>query len=370
MNSSNSPKVFRVAVLSVVKHDYVARAVAAHPRMRLAVVADDPSEPDWVHQRNEQFAEEFGIPYIRDVEQALAEHPCEIAVVSSQAERHCDLSVRAADAGLHVIQDKPMSTRLAECDQVVEAVERNNVKFMMWNRNFLPALNKARRALEDGDIGMPYAFHVDFHFAKDAGPPKGSRKPGDPPLDWLEAQIAAHVDGADGGVGREPMGELKIEGVYPLAYLRMLAQEDVRRVFARTASHFHQLNADNDVEDLATLSLEMRSGMVATLSIGRIGAAAHPEIGEIKLHILGSDGGLVISEARPEVGVYYRDQPAKEFRHRRVADDLNHMLVEDFASAIDNDGQTCLDAKASRAISGVVEAALESARTGKPVDVG
>ncbi len=33
----------------------------------------------------------------------------------------------------------------------------------------------------------------------------------------------AHVDGSDEGVGRESMGELKIEGIYPLAYLRMLA---------------------------------------------------------------------------------------------------------------------------------------------------
>ena len=290
-------------------------------------------------------------------------------MVSSQAERHCDLSDRAAGAGLHVVQDKPMSTRLSECDRLVEAIDRSNVKFMMWNRNFLPALNHARNAIQEGAIGKPYAFHVDFHFAKDAGPPKGSRAAGDPPINWLEAQIAAHADGSDGGVGREPMGELKIEGIYPLAYLRMLAGVEVRRVFARTASHFHQLHADNDVEDLATLTLEMDHGILATLSVGRIGAASHPEIGEIKIHVLGSEGGLVISEARPEVAVYYRGQPAREFRNRRVAEDLDYLLVENFLHAIDTDGDTILDAKASRAICAVVEAALESGRTGMPVDL-
>jgi predicted dehydrogenase len=166
------------------------------------------------------------------------------------------------------------------------------------------------------------------------------------------------------------MGELKIEGIYPLAYLRMLAGAEVRRVFARTASHFHQLHADNDVEDLATVTLEMDHGMLATLSIGRIGAASHPEIGEIKIHVLGSEGALVISEARPEVGVYYRGQPAKEFRNRRVAEDLDYLLVDDFLQAIDTDGETILDAVAGRAICAVVEAALESGRTGAPVEVG
>ena len=369
MNSSDTPSIFRVAVVSVVKHDYVARAVAAHPRTQLSVVADDPDQPHWVHERNAQFAEQFHIPYVRDLERAFADHACRIAVVSSQAERHCDLSVRAARAGLHVIQDKPMSTRLSECDRLVEEIERSRVKFMMWNRNYLPSLNDARNAIREGAVGKPYAFHVDFHFAKDAGPPKGSRRDGDPPLDWLEAQIAAHVDGADGGVGREPMGELKIEGIYPLAYLRMLAGAEVRRVFARTATHFHQLNVDNDVEDLATVTLQMEDGTLGTLSVGRIGAAGHPEIGEIKIHVLGSDGALVISEARPEVGVYYRGQPANEFRNRRVAEDLDYLLVESFLQAIETDGETILDAKAGRSISAVVEAALESGRTGAPVDV-
>ena len=356
--------------MSVVKHDYVARGVAAHPRCRLAVVADDPDQPHWVHQRNEQFAEEFGIPYVRDVEQAIADYRCQIAVVSCEAERHCDLSIRAAGAGLHVVQDKPMSTRLSECDRLVAAIEQNNVKFLMWNRNFLPSLGDARRAIQEGAVGKPYAFHVDFYFAKDAGPPKGSRAAGDPPLDWLDAQIAAHADGSDGGVGREPMGELKIEGIYPLAYLRMLSGAEVRRVFARTAAHFHQLHADNGVEDLATVTLEMDDGLLATLAIGRVGAASHPEIGEIKLHVLGSEGALVITEARPEVGVYYRGQPAKEFRNRRVAEDLDYLLVENFLQAIDTDGDTILDAAAGRAICAVVEAALESGRTGAPVDVG
>ncbi len=369
MSPPNDPGVFRVAVLSVVKHAYVPLGVAAHPRFELVVVADDPDQPDWVHERNEKFAREQGVPYVRDVESALRDHGAQVAVVSSEAERHSGLSVRAVDAGLHVIQDKPMSNRLSECDRVVEAVERKGVKFLMWNRNFLPALVDAREALERGVVGEPRAFHVDFYFSKDAGPPKGSRGAGDPPMDWLETLKAAHVDGSDGGVGRDPLGELQIEGCYPLAYIRMLAGVDVRRVFARTTAHFHQLNADNGVEDLATVTLEMEGGLLGTLAIGRIGAASHPDIGEIKLHILGSEGGLVISEARPEVGIYYRGQPAKEFRNVRLADANSFLLMEDFAHAIDDDAETILGARASRAITATVEAAIESGRSGRAVVV-
>ncbi|MEC8989257.1 MAG: Gfo/Idh/MocA family oxidoreductase, partial [Verrucomicrobiota bacterium] len=166
-------KTFRAVVLSVVKHDYLPRAVAAHPRFELVVVADDADQPDWVHERNQLFADEFGVPYVRDVAKAVAEYNLDLAAVSSEAERHCDLAVRAADAGLHVIADKPMSTLLSECNRLVEAVQRNNIKFLLWNRNYLPAVIQAKESVQSGAIGELHTIHVDFYFSKDAGPPKG-----------------------------------------------------------------------------------------------------------------------------------------------------------------------------------------------------
>jgi predicted dehydrogenase len=356
-------------VLSAVKHDYVARGVAAHPRFELVVVADDPAIPDWAHERNQQFADAHRIPYVRDVERALRDFEVQVAIVSPEAERHCELSIRAAAAGKHVVQDKPLATERRDADRLVEAVERSGVKFLLWNRNFLPSLLHARRQIAAGVIGRPYAIHADFYFAKDAGPAKGTRAPGYPPMDWRAYQIAAHADGSDGGLGKTPMGELAIEGIYPLGYLRVLTGAAVRRVFARSAACFHQVNADNNVEDLASVTLEMDGNLVGSLCIGRIGAASHPSGGEIKLHVLGTGGALVVSEARPELGIYYCNQPPKEPRQRRVAADNDFLLAEDLAQAIDQDGKTILDAHDARAIFATVEAALESCRSGQPVDV-
>ena len=362
-------KKFRVAVLSVVKHDYLPRAVAAHPRFELVVVTDDAGQPDWVHERNQRFADEFGISYLRDIAKAIAEYELDMAVVSSAAERHCDLAVRAAAAGLHVIADKPMSTRLSECDRLIEAVERNKVKFLLWNRNFLPAVIQAKEAVQSGAIGELHAIHVDFYFSKDAGPPKGTRQLGDLPINWLDRQLEAHADGSDGGVGIEAMGELQIEGIYPLGYIRMLANANVRRVFARTARHFHQVNVDNHVDALASVSLELDNGTVGSLCIGRIGAASHPDIGEIKIHAIGSKGGIVISEARPEVSIHYRDQPPLEFKNERVANENDFLLVDNFARALDTGCEPILNARGGRDIAATVFAAVESGKTGQPVEV-
>ena len=369
MNTRNQQHQLRVAVLSVVKHDYVPRGIVSHAGFTPVVVADDAGQPDWVHERNQKYADEIDVPYVRNVEQAIKEFRPDVAVISSEAERHCDLSVRAANAGLHVVQDKPMSTELSECDRVVEAVERNQVKFMMWNRNYLPAILQTRDVIDRGTIGRVVSLHVDFYFAKDAGPPLGSRGENEPPLDWLKALKTAHATGADGGVGKRPMGELEVEGIYPLAYIHFLTKSRAQRVYARTTSHFHQLHSDNNVDDLATVTLQYEQNLSATLCIGRIGNASHPDIGEIKLHIVGTEGSLVISEARPEISVYYRGQPPTEFPNVRVANHNDWLLADNFHRAIHTGCETSLDVHASRAICATVHAAIESARTGQPTNV-
>jgi predicted dehydrogenase len=315
------------------------------------------------------------VPYIRDVEQCLRDYKIDVAIVSSEAERHVDLSVRAARLGVHVVQDKPVTTSQAEADRLVAEIEKAGVRFLMWNRNGLPAVQHAKAQLAAGAVGKPYAIHADFYFAKDAGPPKAPRAaPGTSentadPMDWHAFQKAAHVDGSDGGLGQKPMGELSIEGIYPLAYIRMLTGREVKRLFATTAAAFHQVNVDNGVEDLGAVTLELDGGVVASLAIGRIGAASHPSGGEIKLHILGDAGALVVAEGHPEVGVFYRNQAAKDPRMKRVAAENDFFMAEDFATALDTGGPTMLDARASRAIFNTVEAALESARTGRAVAV-
>ena len=100
-------KILRCGVFSVVKHDYLPRAVAAHSRFELVVVADDADQPDWVHERNQLFADEFNVPYLKNASKAIAEYDLDLVAVSPQAERHCDLAVRAADACLLYTSPSP-----------------------------------------------------------------------------------------------------------------------------------------------------------------------------------------------------------------------------------------------------------------------
>ena len=97
MNSSK--KKFRTAVVSVVKHDYVPNGIFSHSRFAPVVVTDDKDQPEWVHERNQEYADQYEVPYEPGIEDALKRHEIDVAVVSPEAERHCDLSIRSANLG-------------------------------------------------------------------------------------------------------------------------------------------------------------------------------------------------------------------------------------------------------------------------------
>lgn len=347
----SSPERYRMLALSAAKHDYVALAFKDHPRFQVMGVSDDPTAADWVHERNEQLAADLGVAYQPGIDAAIARHRPDVAVVSSEAARHAQLSVLAANAGLHVVQDKPMAPTIADCDAIVEAVERAGVRFLLWNRNTQPAIEEARRVVHGGEIGEPRAIHVDFFFSKDAGVLLDSDEPEEIPDSWLSE------------------GELTVEGIYPLAYMRHILGLDARRAFGRASAHFFRRHAEYGVEDIATVTLEMEGGAIGSLCIGRIGEPSHPNIGELRVHVIGSSGALVIAEPRPEVAVYTRGLAPEDFRNRRTDEEYDRRQVDRFVTALETGGDTLLTSRQGRHIVATVVAALQSARTGHPCEV-
>jgi predicted dehydrogenase len=56
---------------------------------------------------------------------------------------HAEYAVRAAHAGVHVLVEKPMAVTVAECQQMIDAARRSNVKLMVAYRLHFESLNLA-----------------------------------------------------------------------------------------------------------------------------------------------------------------------------------------------------------------------------------
>jgi glucose-fructose oxidoreductase len=67
---------------------------------------------------------------------------------------HKDYTVRAAQAGIHVLCEKPMANNVAECEEMIRAAEQNNIKLMIAYRlHFEPANLKAVEIAQSGELG-------------------------------------------------------------------------------------------------------------------------------------------------------------------------------------------------------------------------
>lgn len=76
---------------------------------------------------------------------------------------HCDYAIRAAEAGVHVLCEKPMALTENECRRMIGAAEQNDVRLMIAYRlHYEEATLEAIEIVQSGQIGEPRLFESVF----------------------------------------------------------------------------------------------------------------------------------------------------------------------------------------------------------------
>jgi predicted dehydrogenase len=84
---------------------------------------------------------------------------------------HADAIVRSANAGKHILCEKPLCLTAAEAREVHAAVRANGITLMSaHNQLFMPAVAKAREVLDSGVIGPVYEVRTTDSFFNDFDP--------------------------------------------------------------------------------------------------------------------------------------------------------------------------------------------------------
>jgi predicted dehydrogenase len=127
----------------------IPEGIAAAANAELVAVYDVSGEA------NRAVAAQFGARAC-DTEKALLETDCDIVYVATPAYLHCDQVVRAAEAGKHVLCEKPLGMTIEEGRRMMQACRRNRVKlgtgFMM---RFHAQHREALRLIREGRLGTP-----------------------------------------------------------------------------------------------------------------------------------------------------------------------------------------------------------------------
>jgi len=152
---------------------------------------------------------------------------------------HAEIAIAAADAGKHVLVEKPMGMNLAESRRMVEAVEAADTVLMAGqNQRFMAEHRQIKELLDQGAIGRVVAVRFDCNQFLKRMYPEGS---------WMFSKEKT------GG------GMVICTAVHKLDLLRYLFGE-IARVSAFVGHT--GLNYDMDNEDIAAIILEFESGII------------------------------------------------------------------------------------------------------------
>lgn len=143
--------------VGIIGSRFIARAHAESlsrfvPAARLAAVAS----PTAAHR--EEFAREFGIPHsYADYRELLRDRDVDVVIVGAPNDLHAPMVIAAAEAGKHVILEKPMAVTLDEADRMIAACAAARVRLLYAEELvFSPKYVRAHRLVEEGALGNLY----------------------------------------------------------------------------------------------------------------------------------------------------------------------------------------------------------------------
>jgi predicted dehydrogenase len=103
-----------------------------------------------------EFAREFGASKTyQDWRGLVADPDIDAVYVATPVDLHAEQSIAAAEAGKHVLCEKPMALSVAECDRMIAACRANGVKLgIAYYRRFYPVIERVRALMRQGEIGQ------------------------------------------------------------------------------------------------------------------------------------------------------------------------------------------------------------------------
>lgn len=311
--------------------------IAAHPRAALVAVYDV------VEAAAQAVAAEFGAEAVASVDAVLADARIEAVFIASSTDTHVELLTRAVKAGKAVLCEKPIDLDLRRVDACWAEIGGLDPLVMLgFNRRFDPSFKALRDRVVAGEIGQLEQVVIT------------SRDPAPAPAEYLKAS---------GGLFRDMT-------IHDFDMARYLAG-DIVAVQAMGANLIDPgIKAIGDV-DAAMVVLRAASGALVHINNSRRCAYGYDQ----RVEAFGAKGMLQAGNRRPTtVEAWGAERTAAQ-------DPVLHFFIERYREAYDAEIDHFVDCveQGTRPLAGFAEgrealrladAALESLRTGRVVEVG
>jgi predicted dehydrogenase len=301
----------------------------ASPKVDLVAVASRTQE------RADEYATNWGIPRAHGSYEALLADPeIEAVYISLPNTMHCEWSIRAAQAGKHVLCEKPMASNPDAVDEAFDAADAAGTFLMeafMWRHN--PQTKRLRELLDEGAIGDVRVIRSCFSYGL---------------YDDDNIRLRPDVEG----------GALMDVGCYCVSGSRFVAGEEPDFVYGQ------QWTGPSGTDWAFTASLRFPDDVLALFDCG----TALPNRDE--LEAIGSEGSLFLDDPwharEPVIEVHSRDGVE---RIEIEPEDSYGVELENLSDAIRGEGKPLLGRDDAVAQARVIEALFSSAASGVALEL-
>jgi predicted dehydrogenase len=305
-----------------------------------------------------EVAEKFGVPLYRSLAELFETDKSDGVILATPNQLHVQGGLECVAAGVPVIVEKPIGDSVEGATRLVEAAEAARVPLLTGHhRNYSPIMAKAREIVASGVLGPIVAVVGTALFYK--------------PDDYFDV---------GGGWRREPGGgPILLNLIHEVNNLQSLVG-DVVRVQATTSNSTRGF----PVEDTAAMVFTFANGALGTFLLSDTAASArsweqtaqenlsypsYPD--EDAYHIAGTTGSLSVPTMRLKVfgGTRSWWEPFETSTVELERSDPLANQVKHFAAVIRGEAEPICSGRDGLKTLQVVDAVVESARTGRPVDL-
>jgi predicted dehydrogenase len=263
-STSDSGKI-RYAVVGL---GYIAQVAIlpafAHAKKNSELVALISEDPEKLKQLSKKYDIKGRYSYDQ-YEECLRQEQIDAVYIALPNHLHCEYTIRAAKAGVHVLCEKPMATSVKECETMIRTADHYGIKLMVAYRLHFEETNlRAIQIVQSGKIGNPRYFQSAFSL---------------PVKDKNNIRLREETGG----------GTLWDIGIYCVNAARNLFQAEPISVFANTAGK--GIGRFEEVEEMCAVTLRFPNDRLATF-ICSFGAA---DVSEFR--IVGTKGQLRVTSA-------------------------------------------------------------------------
>lgn len=330
----------RIGIISVahLHADSYVENLRRSPGVELIGIADDDAE------RAFRFAASHHVRAYGSVNELLADEPDGVIVCSENA-NHAPLVLAAAEAGVHVLCEKPLATTLDDAQAMIEACDRAGVRLMTaFPMRFSPPVQQVKALLDAGSLGQIYGIN-------------GTN----------QGECPSHHRAWFTDPGLAGGGAIMDHTVHLADLYRWLLQSEVVEVYAQ---HNHILYAEEapNVETGGLLLLTFADGTFASIDCSWNKPPYYPTWGGLAMDWVAEKGFVRVDSFRQVLPVYSHN--SGRARWAFWGSDMDQAMVDEFAACIREGRPPLITGEDGLKALEIALAAYRSASSGEPVRLG